>query len=172
MPLFQRFTRNVIVAWRLPLREKVWFLLFFPYSGIIRASILMLPFQGLSRSYGQHYHNQQLSSLVTVQQLQQAWRIGKMAELAARYTPWQSKCLVQALMVRTLLGFYRIPYVLHLGATMTGDDQEPMKAHAWVKVGRWVVSGGEGHRAFAIVGTYLTPNIVKNRNSQAPTQLF
>ena len=40
----------------------------------------------------------------------------RIVEIAGRSTPWRPKCLVEAIMVRTLLAYYRIPYVLHLGA--------------------------------------------------------
>jgi hypothetical protein len=75
--------------------------------------------------------------------------------LTARYTPWETKCLVQATMARFLLGVYGIPYILHLGTLMTHNDEEPLKAHAWVKVGPWIIVGGEGHQAFAIVGSWV-----------------
>jgi hypothetical protein len=155
--------KKTATAWRLPFREKVWFLLFYPYSGLVRAAILMLPFSLLSRSYGRYYSNTQCSPLVSEQQQMLAWRIGKVAELAARYTPWESKCLVQAIMVRTLLGFYGIPYVMHLGARMTGDEKEPMKAHAWIKVGPWIISGREGHRAYGVVSSFVSPSIFNQK---------
>lgn len=161
MTRFITTVRKVGTAWRLPFREKVWFLLFYPYSGLVRVAILTLPFSLLSRSYGHYYSNTELSPLVSEQQQMRAWRIGKVAELAASYTPWESKCLVQAIMVRTLLGFYGIPYVMHLGARMTGDSKEPMKAHAWIKVGSWVIAGGEGHRAYGIVSAFVSPSLFK-----------
>lgn len=143
----------------------MWFLFFYPYSGLVRAAILTLPFSLLSRGYGCHYHNTELSPLVPEPQQMLAWRIGKVAELAASYTPWESKCLVQALMVKTLLGFYGVPYVMHLGARMTDDPKEPMKAHAWVKVGPWVIAGGDGHRAYGIVGSFVASSLFHPKDS-------
>ena len=159
MALFFSILRKARTASKLPLREKIWFLLGYPYSGIVRAAVLALPFSLISRGYGHHCHNTELSPLVTEQQQMLAWRIGRVAELAARYTPWESKCLVQAIMARTLLGFYNIPYIMHLGARMTGDSNEPMKAHAWIKVGRWIVTGREGHQAYGIVSSFASPSL-------------
>jgi hypothetical protein len=159
--------RKLLTFWRMPLREKTWFFLFYPYSGIIRLAILTLPFRILSPRYGVFCRNDQLSTLVTSEQQLTAWRMGRMADQVSCYTPWESKCLVQALMVRTLLGYYRIPYVMHLGATLTDDSNEPMKAHAWVRVGRWVVSGGDGHQAFGIVGSFVSPLLADTREHLA-----
>lgn len=151
---------KISAAYLLPLREKLWFLSFLPYSGLIRIAILTLPCRWLARTYGQYHRNYQLSPMVSEEQCQLARRIGKIAQLAARHTPWESKCLVQALMVRTLLGFYDIPYVLCLGARRTGETVEPIKAHAWVKVGPWIVIGGEGHKAFGVTACFVEKSIV------------
>lgn len=144
----------------LPLREKLWFFFLYPYSGIVRAVVLWCPFRYLSQALGHHHANYTLSSVVSEADRQLAWRIGRIIELTARYTPWECKCLVQAAMARTLLGFYGIPYVMHLGARMTEDPAAPMKAHAWVKVGPWIVTGGEGHAAFGVVSTFVTPSVI------------
>jgi len=147
-------------AWQLPVREKFWILFLYPYSGLIRLAILIFPFKRLSRLLGQHYQNHQLSPLVSESQRLFAWRIGRITELTARYTPWESKCLVQAIMARTLLGIYHIPYVIHLGAKMSNEINGPMKAHAWVKVGAWIIAGREGHHAFGIVSSFVAPSIL------------
>ena len=144
-------------AWRLPLREKLWIVFLYPISGVIRAALIVVPFRVLSRGFGQHRLNRTLSTLVSEPQKLLAWRIGRIVELTARYTPWESKCLVQAVMVRLMCRLYHIPYVLHIGALLTHNKDEPMKAHAWVKVGPWVVVGGDGHRAFAVVGSWVPP---------------
>jgi len=100
-----------------------------------------------------------------------AWRIGRISELVSKYTPWESKCLVQVLMVRALLAYYHIPYVMHLGVTKamaqeSGEEGDSiMKAHAWLSVGAWVVSGGDGHRAFTIVATFVQPSLLDNVDS-------
>lgn len=150
------FSRKLHSFWRMPFREKAWFFLLYPYSGIIRLAILTLPFGYLSPRYGVYSRDDQLSALATSEQQMLAWRLGRVAEIVSRYTPWESKCLVQSLMVLTCLGYYRIPYVMHLGATLTRDSNASMKAHAWVKVGRWVVSGGDGHQAFGILATFVS----------------
>lgn len=152
--------RKLRNAWRLPLHEKLWILLLYPYSGIIRASMTLFHFRTLSKALGQHYQNVTLSPVVTEAQRMKAWRIGRIVELTARMTPWESKCLVQAAMARTLLGFYGIPYILHIGALMTDDETKPLKAHAWVKVGPWIITGREGHQAFGIVSSFVSPSLL------------
>lgn len=132
-------------------------------SAPIRAGLLLLPFRKMVPLLGQHQSNIQLTSVVSEAQRQRAWRIGRITELAAGYTPWESKCLVQACAASILLRYYRIPYVMHLGVTRGGENADAgnaLKAHAWLSVGPWIVTGGDGHRAFTIVSTFVSPELL------------
>jgi hypothetical protein len=160
--MFELFPNKLRSAMELPLREKVWLAFLYPYSGVVRAFALIFPFRLYSRVLGLHYQNHQLSAIATENQLLLAKRIGKIVNLTARYTLWEAKCLVQATMARTLLGYYNIPYVMHLGASLKAEESVPLKAHAWVKVGPCVIVGGGGHQAFGIVGTFV-PACIVNR---------
>jgi len=153
---------------RTPLREKLWFFWLFFLSGLIRAALLILPFRLLAPWLGQHHQNYQLASVTSEQQRLMAWRIGRITELATSYTPWQSKCLVQAMAAKALLAHYKIPYVLHLGVTKAGQSIDALKAHAWLSVGPWIITGREGHRAFTIVSTFVAPSILTCMIHESP----
>lgn len=146
----------------LPAREKVWFVFAWFTSGIARASLLAFPFRKIAPRLGAHFNNTQLCVVSSDKQRKQAWRIGKVTEIATKYTPWESKCLVQAMVARILLSHYKIPYVLHLGVTKTEDPENLLKAHAWLGVGPWVITGREGHKQFAIVSTFVSPSLLVN----------
>jgi len=141
---------------KLPRLYKIWFVCCYFFSGLVRAAILLLPFRYLSPYLGAHYNNIQLTVLVTEEQKLLAWHIGRMTELACQYTPWESKCLVQAFLTRCLLRYYRIPCVLFLGV-MNCKMENDLKAHAWLSVGSWVVSGRKGHKSFTVVSTFVSP---------------
>ncbi|EAU55005.1 hypothetical protein AL013_02105 [Mariprofundus ferrooxydans] len=148
----------------MPGREKCWFCLVWIISGPIRAGLLLLPFRKMAPMLGEHCSNLQLAAVVGDTQRQRAWRIGRITELAASYTPWQSKCLVQACAASILLRYYRIPYVMHLGVARDSEDTDTdgsaMKAHAWLSVGPRIVTGRDGHRAFTIVSTFVSPALL------------
>jgi len=149
---------------RMPVREKYWFFLVWIISGPVRAALLLLPFRKMTPVLGEHCGKLQLTALASVEQRQRAWRIGRVTELAASYTPWQSKCLVQACAASILLRYYRIPYVMHLGVARDSEDTDTdgsaMKAHAWLSVGPRIVTGRDGHRAFTIVSTFVSPALL------------
>lgn len=141
----------------LPLREKFWLLLLFFLSGVTRAVLLTLPFRSLAPFLGNHYQKVELSPIVSQAQLQLARQIGQCCETIARYTPWESKCLVQAIMATALLKWYCIPYVLHLGVAKSDQPgDEKLLAHAWVKVGPSVITGRAGHQNFCVVSTFVS----------------
>ncbi len=147
-----------------PLHEKIWFVLLVVLSGIARTAILVFPFRWVMHFLGTQFQNKQLSVLVTQQQLEQAWRIGIITTTATKYTPWDSKCLVQAMVARLLLSYYKIPYVIYIGMTRTKLPEAALKAHAWLSVGRWVITGRDGHQAFTIASSFVAPSVLTNTN--------
>lgn len=156
-----RALSKLATAARLPLREKFWFAVLYPLSGFIRLVIILLPFRALSPFLGVPLQRRELSPLVTEPKLQMAWQVGRTCRLVGKYTPWETKCLSQAILARALLRLYGIPCVVHLGVAKKPEEAgNPLKAHAWVKVGRWVVCGGEGHRAFTILSTYISRDLL------------
>ena len=57
-------------------------------------------------------------------------------------TKWESKCLVRALSAQRLLAEKGIDSTLYLGCKM--DENKKMIAHAWIRVGKMYVTGGNG----------------------------
>lgn len=153
---------------QLPYQEWGWFFCLYIISGLARLAIALLPFEWLSKLYGQPLNNTRAYSPASNKQKQFAWRIGRMARSTAKYTPWQSKCLVQALSARALLNYYQIPHVLYFGARRTGDPQTPMEAHAWLCVGSWPITGRKGHRQHGIVATYISGFPPPTTKTEAP----
>jgi hypothetical protein len=144
----------------LPLREKIWFVLLFPLSGILRLIILVIPFRYCAWGLGDRLGNCQLRLLASHREREIAWRVGRIIRQVERFAPWEVKCLSQALLARMMCGIYGVPYVLHLGVRRNEEEAGPLKAHAWLAVGPWIVVGGEGHRTFTVVSTYVKPGVL------------
>ncbi len=62
----------------------------------------------------------------------------------ARRVPWQSKCLVQAMVAQRLLKSYKLQSTLYLGVGRDKEQNNKMVAHAWVRCGKVYVCGGKG----------------------------
>jgi hypothetical protein len=152
----KQFIRIIKIALGFSWRKRFWLFLMYPLSGLIRLMVLTVPFKYLSRFLGQHHRNHQLCVLVSDTQLQLAREIGGTIALLDKYTPWKSNCMVEGILARIWLAAYGIPYVFYMGAYLTKDAAEPMKAHAWVGVGPKLIVGGHGHQRYAIVGTFVS----------------
>ncbi len=127
--------------------------------GWARLVILLLPFRWLAVFLGISRRNVQFTPLVVQCQRQQARKLGVLIRRVAEWTPWQSKCLVQAVVATLFLRLLRIPYVLHLGVAK--DDRKGLRAHAWIKAGSCAVTGGEGVPEFTVVSTFLSPLLIE-----------
>ena len=109
---------------------------------------------------GVHKGKIELCTLAMPNQVYRARKTGRFIDNVCDRTPWQAKCLVRAVILRFYLERYQIPYVLHLGVARGGEDvDEPFLIHAWITVGRHAVVGGEGHRAYTVIGTYVSPSM-------------
>lgn len=67
-------------------------------------------------------------------------------------TPWESKCLVQALTAKKMLNRRGFPCTLYMG--VMPDKEKGMVAHAWLRCGTAYVTGGNGGRHYAVTAIY------------------
>jgi hypothetical protein len=120
------------------------------WLGIARLVILMLPFRWVEPALGKRMAESPTDALPQdPQQLKQvAWAVNTMS----RYTPWQSKCLVQAMAAKRMLQSRKIVSTLYLGVTRS--NPKPLEAHAWLRSGPVYVTGGEGHKHFTVVAMF------------------
>jgi len=75
----------------------------------------------------------------------------RVARVAVR-APWESKCLVQAMVAQRLLRDSGIGSTLYLGVSRDKNDNR-MVAHAWVRSGPFFVCGGNGE-GYAVVARF------------------
>lgn len=116
--------------------------------GIVRLIILFVPFRYIAPYLGQHMVESPYGDpgdYVFVR------RVGWAIEIMSRYTPWESKCLVQAITGKILLRHRRLDNTLYLGAAR--DQNSALEAHAWLRSGRYAVTGGCGDM-FTIVAKF------------------
>jgi hypothetical protein len=76
------------------------------------------------------------------------WAVGLMVPK----TPWQSRCLVQALAARAMLLRRRIPARLCLGVRK--DDNKKLIAHAWLQCGPIMVTGGAEATEYKVLASF------------------
>lgn len=77
----------------------------------------------------------------TLDEYRYAKKVAYAVNQVCEKTKWESKCLVRALTAQKLLIEKNIDSTLYLGCR---EDNGKMVAHAWIRVGRMFVTGGNG----------------------------
>jgi hypothetical protein len=117
-----------------------------------RLTVLILPFRWLAVSLGRHM--KEAGTELNPSDLCSARMVGQAIRSAARYTPWESVCLPQAVAGQWMLKRRKIEGTLYLGVTKDEAKPEKLVAHAWLRCGHIILTGAEGHRQFKVVATF------------------
>jgi transglutaminase superfamily protein len=73
-------------------------------------------------------------------------------EAVSPWMPWDTTCLVQALAAGRMLSRRGVPWDLRIG--LCRDETRQLLAHAWLRSGRYVVTGRGGAGRFTEIITY------------------
>lgn len=140
--------------YNLPWAEKKMFFTNLGLCGLARIAVLTLSYNTISRYFGKPCHVQISSPLISTKQLENARRIRRTVQLAARYTPWTSNCLVQALAAIYWCQRHQVPYMLFIG--LAKDRTKPLgrEAHAWIISGPIAITGGQSLVTHHVIGSY------------------
>lgn len=128
---------------------KLDFIKAFLYTGFYRAFILFVPFNKLRKRMGKHKEESSEKEEKEVYKI--ANHISWIVTLISSKTPWESKCLVQALTAQKMLKSKKISTTLYLGVRKQGNE---MKAHAWLRCGEYYVTGGAIRNQYTIVAKF------------------
>lgn len=153
--------RRIGQYWALEGDEKslfvhAWFLL-----GYYRAAILCVSFKRLTSNLD-HHKKIPTPKHISESQKSRAIDIGRFVSVAARYTPWNSPCLAQVLVVKKLLAQNGIPGQFYLGVKHGRskiDNSMILSAHAWLQSGETIVNGEANHELFTVVSTFSWESI-------------
>lgn len=151
-PLFQQRLRKVAaLSWA----DRCLLLQVFVLLGVARLALRLIPFRRLARSLGPL--QTETSPDAPPNHLAQAQRIALAVARVSPHTPWTSNCFPQALVAKFWLRRRRIPTTLYLGVALTKTDDAPraeMTAHAWLRCGPLLVTGGRGHARYTVTACF------------------
>ena len=134
----------------LPWPEKCLFTEAYCLTGLVRLAVLLLPFRWLSPLLGQHMLESPEQE--DAANIEAARQVGQVVEKVSRHTPWASKCLVQAIVGKILLRQRGINSTLYLGVGR--EEEKGLVAHAWLRSGGLILTGGRGRERFTVVGKF------------------
>jgi hypothetical protein len=120
--------------------------------GIARLAVLVLPFRWLAVSLGKPM--KETGTEANPSDLLCARMVGQAVCSAARYTPWESVCLPQAVAGQWMLKRRNIAATLYLGVAKDETKSDSLGAHAWLRYGNAILTGREGHLRFTVVAAF------------------
>ena len=120
--------------------------------GLARAAVLVLPFRWVALALGQKRNAAFEESETDVLPKAKVRRIAWAVKYVGRHTPWQSNCLAQAIAGRFMLKRRRIAGTIYFG--MIKDSVGELEAHAWLRSGDIILTGGSDLDRYAIVATF------------------
>lgn len=149
MQILSVLVRKTKTVFSIDNKLKLEFMQAFIYTGFYRAFILFVPFNKLRKRMGKHKEE---SALIEDKEVyRQASHISWVVTLIASKTPWESKCLVQALTAQRMLKSKGISTTIYLGVRKSEDE---MKAHAWLRCGEYYVTGGAISDQYIVVAKF------------------
>ncbi len=154
--------QKLISFYRMPLKLKGLLIINFWLCGIARACILLLPLNRLSIYFGTLNRNIISSTVISKKKRYYAVHLQRSIQLAARYTPWSSNCLTQAMVAKFWCNRLRIPYILYIGFAKDAEKPSGFAAHAWLTAGPITITGGDSFSTFRVISSYV-PHIMLSK---------
>jgi len=120
-----------------------------------RLAVQTLPFRWIAKRLGSPQQETSPEGLPAEKRIivrQIAWAVRK----ASRYALWESNCLPQAITAKLMLRRREVVSTLYLGLArgQTQEDLDEMKAHAWLRSGKFFLVGGNGQDEYTVVATF------------------
>ncbi|WPC43293.1 lasso peptide biosynthesis B2 protein [Clostridium sp. JS66] len=137
---------------KIPCKDKILLFQAFFLTGLIRFAILIIAFSTLTKLAGKYKEEspKYLSDMDRFTAKRVSWAVN----IISRNTPWESKCLVKALTAQVLLKQKRISSTLYLGVAK--DKENKLIAHAWLRSGKDIITGGDEKILFTKVAKFAT----------------
>ena len=151
--IFEKTKRNILLFWMIPLQFKLILFINFFLCGLARSFILLFPLIRLSPHFGQFHKSMIICTILSDKQRLRAQRIGRSVRLAAKYTPWDSSCLTQAMVATFWCKRFKIPYVFYIGLNKSEDEPSGYLAHAWITAGPVAITGGHS-LSYKVISSY------------------
>lgn len=153
--MLNKLLRKFKVFMHIPFKDKVLFVIAYILSGIARFLMLAVPLKKFQPLIGVPKEESPYE-IISSKDMKIIKRVRYYSLLACRYTPWESKCLVRALVVSWLLRYYKIPTTIYFGVAKKPD----LLAHAWLRCGTCIVTGGDVQKDFVEVAHFSNYNWV------------
>jgi hypothetical protein len=115
-----------------------------------RLVMLLVPFRYVAAWLGTA--GAETPATATANEIRMAQEVGWAVGVWARRVPWDSRCLAQALAATSMLRRRGLEGTVSFGSGRV--DGGGFSAHAWLRLGPHMVTGGPGHDRFKVLTTF------------------
>ena len=117
---------------------------------IARVAMALLPFRRIAAWLGTP--GAESPATAAPEEIRTAEEVGWAVAVLARRVPWDGRCMAQALAATGMLRRRGLEGTVSFGARR--GESAGFDAHAWLRLGSCVVTGGPGHQRFKTVTTF------------------
>jgi hypothetical protein len=117
---------------------------------VARAAMAILPFRRIAGWLGMP--GTEGPAMATDEEMRIAQEVGWSVGVVARRVPWDGRCLAQALAATGMLRRRGLEGTVSFGASK--GESAGFDAHAWLRLGSCMVTGGPGHQRFKAFTTF------------------
>jgi len=117
---------------------------------IARVAMAFLPFRRIAAWLGAP--GTENSATATAEEICTAQEVSWAVSVVARRVPWDGRCLAQALAATGMLRRRGLEGTVSFGVCQ--GESAGFDAHAWLRFGSCVVTGGPGHQRFKVITTF------------------
>lgn len=138
----------------LPGQQKFLFIASYFLCGIAKASVKVFHYRQLQCYLGYPYPLKMASTILPADKSHIVSQISRSITLAARFTPWDSSCLTQAIVAKFWCQYYDIPYFLFIGFAKHSNKPLGQDVHAWITSGPIAITGGYSFSTHQVIYSY------------------
>ena len=117
---------------------------------VARVAMAFLPFRRIAAWLGTP--GAESPATATAEEIHSAQEVGWAVGAVARRVPWDGRCLVQVLAATGMLRRRGLEGTVCFGARPS--ESAGFDAHAWLRLGPCMVTGGPGHQSFKAFTTF------------------
>lgn len=144
---------------KMPRHQKSLFFINLILCGIAKAVINLFPYKRIAPYFGNFCRMSIASTIPSREQIQRVIILRRSIQLAARYTPWDSSCLTQAMVAKFWCQRENIPYMFYIGFAKNSKKPLGEESHAWVTSGPIAITGDHSFHSHQVVMSYS--NIIR-----------
>lgn len=142
--------RKIKTFFKIDFKSKIMFVKAFILCGFYRFIILNVSFSKVKKLLGEKGKESEFE--IDIDNCKIVKEVSFIVKLASYNTPWESKCLVQAMTAQKILNDKGIKTTLYLGVA---KEKNNMVAHSWLRYGQMFVTGGNGDLNYKRVGCFV-----------------